>query len=206
VLPSSSISTEISQSLASIGKLWAASLLRPRIQREVQEQWDDLIKLWATSDLPLAIRKSGGVRGAVMKHQTGRELIIADNSPAQWSFVQAYERKVYTLEAITRCLETDEIPFTLVAKRSEKERMRYRRTLAPAENVNKRGWKLCHIQDIGLGIRTPLEEVPLDKLKDHFQLLMRPSNHFLIPLQWAGLGEVPEVIDAIRVVEAVKLA
>ena len=26
----------------------------------------------------------------------------------------------------------------------------------------------------------------------------KPGNHFLIPLDWAGLGEVPEVIEQIR--------
>jgi hypothetical protein len=64
--------------------------------------------------------------------------------------------------------------------------------------VNNRGWKLGHIDEVGLNTQTPLSEIPIDTLKRHFCDLLKPSNHFLVPLAWAGLGEVPEIIVQIR--------
>jgi hypothetical protein len=42
----------------------------------------------------------------------------------------------------------------------------------------------------------------LDRLVGHFCFLLKPSNHFLIPKVWSGLGELPEIIDEIRSFEA----
>ncbi len=79
--------------------------------------------------------------------------------------------------------------------------MTYGCTLGSGDNVNKRGWKLCHIEDVGLNTKMAIETLSLESLVKHFKLLMAPSNHFLIPLDWGGLGEVPEVIEEIAAVE-----
>jgi hypothetical protein len=134
-------------------------------------------------------------------HKLGRELIISDNSPAQWAFSQAYTGKMPDLSEIRQMLANDVIPFSYVTKAAEKTQMKYRCTLAGCDNVNKSGWKLCHIEAVGLSTRVPPADVPLEKLLEHFRMLMSPSNHFLVPLRWAGLGEVPEFIQAIRLVE-----
>jgi hypothetical protein len=76
--------------------------------------------------------------------------------------------------------------------------MKYSGTLTAADSLNNRGWKLCHIEGVGLRSPTLLEDFPIDRLVAHFKLLLKPSNHFLVPLSWAGLGELPEVIDEIR--------
>ena len=78
--------------------------------------------------------------------------------------------------------------------------MKYQRTLSVKDNVNKRGWKLCHIERVGLATRTALEEVDLGLLCEAFRRLLAPANQFLVPLHWGGLGEVPEFIEAIRAV------
>jgi hypothetical protein len=197
-LPIADISFELSQQLREIGKLWAASDCRPRIQPEIKRHWDELIDAWTNSDLPLVVRKGSGVRGGTIRHSGGRTIILADNSPAQWAFMRAFQGFSYSLDEISKKLKNDEIPFAFATRRSEKSEVRYKATLSAADNLNKRGWKLCHIEGVGLRSATHLKDFPLERLITHFQLLLKPSNHFLVPLSWAGLGELPEVIDEIR--------
>ena len=200
-LPLSERDSEFSAKLRELGEAWACSAFRPRLSDATKAHWNSLINEWAASDLPVAIRKSGDVRGSVIKHNSGREIIIADNSPAQWSFSQAFKGQCFSLMDIHNLLENDAIPFTFATKSSEKSRMLYKRTLGISDNVNKRGWKLCHIVNIGLNTKEPIQTIPLVKLIEHFKLLMAPSNHFLIPLEWGGLGEVPEIIEEIAIFE-----
>jgi hypothetical protein len=202
VLPSSTKPTEIADGIRDLGRIWASSISRPRIVPSAKASWDALVDLWAGSDLPLAIRKSGGIRGKSLIHSSGRILVLADNSPAHWAFTRAYANVSYGLSDIRLLLEQDQVPFAYATKRSEKANMTYRCTLSSADNVNKQGWKLCHIQEIGLGTKINVCQVPLETLIQHFRLLMKPSNHFLVPLQWAGLGELPEFISEIRKVES----
>jgi hypothetical protein len=44
---------------------------------------------------------------------------------------------------------------------------------------------------------TPLADVDVDRLREHFRKFMSPSNMFVIPLKYAGLGELPEFCEAI---------
>src|SRR5438105_13116219 len=116
-----SVPPEMSARLAELGRVWAQATDRPRISPEVKRSWDRLLSAWIDSDLPLVIRKSGGVRGAEIVHKkTGRRLIISDNSPAQWSFAQAYAGCVYTIEDIRERLAQDAIPFAFATKSEEK--------------------------------------------------------------------------------------
>jgi hypothetical protein len=71
---------------------------------------------------------------------------------------------------IRNLLEQDTVPFTFATKASEKSLMVYKRTLGTSDNVNKRGWKLCHIVDIGLNTKEPIETIPLVKLIEHFKM------------------------------------
>jgi hypothetical protein len=185
-----------------MGREWAHTPERPRISVDIKKCWDELLSAWSKSDVPLVIRKSGGVRGVALLHNSGRELIVADNSPAQWAFAQAYAGRTYDLDDVRQLLAKDEIPFAFATRTAEKVQMKYRRTLAPHDNVNKCGWKLCHIEEIGLSTRIPLVELPLDTLIWHFRLLVSPSNHFVVPLHWSGLGEVDEFIAEIKEYES----
>jgi len=188
----------ISEKLREVGEAWATSDARPRVSSEIREKWDCLLDAWAASDLPIAIRKSGGVRGQVRTHITGRKLIVSDNSPAQWAFSRAFSGDVYSIEEISKQLQQNEIPFCYAIKKAEKDQITYSCALQPQDNVNKIKWKLCHIKDIGLNTPVPIERVSIELLLTHFILLVKPSNHFLVPLRWAGLGEIPEVIDEVR--------
>jgi hypothetical protein len=200
-LPQSQRPAEISKKLYELGRVWAYSEFRPRIPHSIKAYWDALLDEWAESDLPLVIRKGGGIRGSVVKHRSGRPIVIADNSPAQWSFTRAFGGQLYSLADIRTLLDKDSIPFTFATKTTEKSQMIYKCTLSSGDNLNKRGWKLCHIEDVGLKTKSAMETLSLESLVDHFKLLMAPSNHFLIPLDWGGLGEVPEVIKEIAAVE-----
>lgn len=187
--------------LCEVGHQWALSDLRPRISLEMKKHWEGLVRARVESVLPMPIRKSGGVRGGIVVHRDGRKLVFADNSPAQWAFSRAFAECAYSLGDIGRLFEHDEIPFAFAAKNAEKGQMGFKCTLSTTDNVNKHGWKLCHIQEVGLNTRTPIADLPIETLKRHSCYLLMPANHFLIPLVWAGLGEAPEFIEEIRKVE-----
>jgi hypothetical protein len=200
-LPQSQRPIELSEKLRELGRVWSRSEYRPRVPQATKAHWDVLLDEWAASDLPLVIRKGGGIRGSVVKHTSGRLIVIADNSPAQWCFNRTFGGQLYSVVDIRILLEKDTIPFTFAIKTAEKRLMTYRCTLSTDDNVNKRGWKLCHIKDVGLNTKMAIETLSLESLVKHFKLLMAPSNHFIIPLDWGGLGEVPEVIEEIAAFE-----
>lgn len=60
------------------------------------------------------------------------------------------------------------------------------------------GWKLCHISRVGLNRRTPVEGVDLEVLTNAFNNLLSPSNYFVLPKKWGGLGEAPEFIKGFQ--------
>lgn len=192
----------MSSLLTQLGELWALAPERPRVADSAKAAWNALIEAWIQSDLPIVIRKGGGIRGAELRHRSGRRLIVADNSPAQWAFTRAYEGEMHDVQSIRLLLQRDEIPFAFATKAAEKAKMTYKRTLSARDNVNKRGWKLCHIDDVGLSTKTPLEDIDLSELCAHFRRLLSPSNQFVVPLHWSGLGEVPEFIAAVRVADS----
>ena len=136
------------------------------------------------------LRREGMAKGMRVK--------CADNSPAQWAFVQAYAGRIFSLAEIRELLARDAIPFAYATRTAEKPQMRFRCTLHAKDNVNKYGWKLCHLEEIGLSTRIPLARIPVAVLVRHFRLFMGPSNHFVVPLNRAGLGEVEEFIQEIR--------
>jgi hypothetical protein len=199
-LPYSKISLELTQKLGEIGKFWASSPDRPSIQPDMKHHWDTLIDDWANSDIPLVVRKGGGVRGGIVRHSRGRTIILSDNSPAQWVFMRAYQQTRPSLDEIPSLLR--KIPFAFVATRADKSKTTYKGTLQVGDNLGNRGWRLCHIKPIGLRTREPVQSLPIEKLLDHFRLLLKPSNFFLVPLSRAGLGELSEVIDEVRKFEA----
>lgn len=201
LLPHIDIPQEFSSLLEAAGKQWAASNQRPRISSDMKKHWDSLVDAWAASQLPLVIRKSGELRGATVLHCTGRKLIIADNSPAQWAFSWAYAGHSYSLAQIEDMIQKDEVPFAFATKAAEKAHMAFKRTLLPSDCVNRRGWKLCHIKEVGLRTKTKLEDISIEILTEHFQNLLKPSNQFLIQLKLAGLGEVKEIIEAVKTFE-----
>ncbi len=206
ILPMSAIPADLSGIVRDVGQGWAVSALRPRLSSDVKARWDLLINHWVDSDLPLVVRRSGGVRGAVVMHSSRRRVVLADNSPAQWAFSRAFAGYAYSVHEIREFLRVDEVPFAYAVKKADRGQMEFHCTLSARDNVNKTGWKLCHIEDVGLRTRARTEDLPIESVEQHFRLLIAPSNHFLVPLAWSGIGELPEVIDEIRRVETARFS
>jgi len=205
-IAASVIPLELRQKMQELGRLWAESSERLRLSSEMKKHWDALIEAWvADLEVPLAVRKMGsGVRGGVVIHGgSGRELVLADNSPAQWAFSCALQGCRYSIEDIKSQIKSDKIPFTFATKRAERSAVKYKATLSTCDvNLNSQGWKLCHIVPVGLKSRTLVQDLSVGQLENHFRLLLKPSNHFLVPKCWAGLGEIPEVINEVRAFES----
>lgn len=186
---------EIADAVRNLGQKWAASADCPHIAPDVSAGWDLLLQEWREDEtLPLIIRKGGGVRGAELTHMKGRKIIVADNSPAQWSCHLALTGVIPKIQDIREWLEQDQIPMSFAIKTAERNQITYSQTLGNW-SVNQFGWKLCHKIPVGLKTRTPLEEIGIEQLRIAFFNLLRPSNHFLLPKAWGGLGEVQEFID-----------
>ncbi len=192
--------TDLDGELRRLASLWAKHPIRPRIQPTIATHWDDLIASWAADDsLPLLIRKRerGVARGEVIIHDTGRELVLTDNSPAWCSYLGAFSERLPSLSDIRSALMEDAIPVTMVVDREMVARARYRCCTVGEPSPNTCGWKVCHKREVGLGGRRPVKHRPLNDLKTHFRDFLSPSNMFLVPLLLGGLGELTEFIEAI---------
>ncbi len=184
--------------VAEFGRLWAESMSRPRISVDVLKHWDNLLDCWANeSELPLYIRKSSSIRGSEIEHNSGRKIVYCDNSPAHWSYIMASRGECPSLVEIESRVNSDSIPVVMIQKVADRPHATYHRSLSSDFNVNKHGWKLAHIHQVGLKTRTPVSEIPIDTIIQKFKFLLSPSNMFVVPLAWAGLAEAQEVIDAI---------
>lgn len=183
----------VSLLIKKLGKEWNS--IRPRIDPNVLKGWDKTIKEWSvTASLPLIVRKSNDMRGVELKHETGRSVIISDNSPAQWSCYLAYCGNVPKIEDIRENLKNDGIPMSFAVKKGEEDFIKYKKTLGNY-SLNKSGWKLCHRKPVGLNSSEDISQIHIKTLIDSFTKLMSPSNFFLVPLKWGGLGELQEFID-----------
>ncbi|MFP6634026.1 MAG: hypothetical protein VCD16_15445 [Planctomycetota bacterium] len=123
--------------------------------------------------------------------------MAVDNSPPQWAYALALNRICPTLEEISTLQERDQVPVAMVLKKSEKKAATYR-CAGGRDTMNSSGWKLCHIEPVGLGRRGETAELPLDEIEDHFRKLMSPRNMFVVPKNRSGLGELPEMSEAVR--------
>jgi hypothetical protein len=165
---------------------WATSPLRPRVALSVKRHWADLVNQWADDPtIPLFVRKASAGRGRTLTHVSGRCLIPGDNSPAVWAFTNALQGQCPTIKQVREALSARKIPveFTRLGGYGE---------------LNKAGWKLAHMQPVGLKVRRPLEELPLTTLRKHFDNFLSPANMFVVPKAWPCLGEMPAVIEAIE--------
>ncbi|HQG32929.1 MAG TPA: hypothetical protein PLA83_13440 [Deltaproteobacteria bacterium] len=184
----------ISDLLIRLGNLWAESNVCPQIKKEIVIAWDTVLKEWAHDDsLPLLIRKVSLVRGSEIIHSSGRRIIPADNSPAQWVCHLALMGIVPTITEIREAFLNDNIPVSFAHKKEEKDQRKYHCTLGQY-TINKDGWKLCHISAVGLNDRSSLSSIDIQELKKVFFNLLSPSNYFLLPKAWGGLGETDEFI------------
>ena len=192
--------TEIDVGIHRLARLWAAHPMRPRLIPRIAARWDALISAWAADErLPLLVRKSESdvARGEVIIHDSGRELVPTDNSPASWSYMKAYAGEVPTLREVHGAFASDSIPVAMVVDREMRARSRYRCCRVKMLNPNAFGWKVCHKLEVGLNGRASLKNRPIVLLQAHFRDFLSPSNMFLVPLFLGGLGEVRHFIEAI---------
>lgn len=102
-----------------------------------------------------------------------------------------------SLQDIRALLSEDAIPVAMIQKAIEKPAAKYHCTLTRQFNVNEYGWKLAHIQAVGLNNRTHISALPLERLVAQFLSLMAPANMFVVPLAWAGIAEIESVVLAV---------
>ncbi len=186
---------DIGKIIHNLGQRWVRSPICPKVKQGVAKQWAILLNDWKNDKaLPLLVRKGSAVRGSEIVHASGRKIVPCDNSPAQWAYSLAMSGEVPTIEGLIDGFAADRIPVSFAHKKEEKGHRRYHCTLG-AFTVNKKKWKLCHIKKVGLKTRLPLEETDIELLKERFFLLLAPENHFLLPLEWGGIGEAKEFIN-----------
>lgn len=194
----SELPSDIGKILNTLGRMWRKSEIRPNIEPSVVARWNDLLEEWADDkSLPLLIRKGSLVRGSEIRHASGRMIVPCDNSPAQWACNLALREHVPSIAEIRKQFSDDSIPVSFAHRKTEKQARRYHCTLGK-HTVNKNGWKLCHISSVGLNTRLALADVNLAELKAKFVTLLSPSNYFLLPMAWGGLGEAVEFIDGFQ--------
>src|SRR5205085_2771916 len=194
VLPS-----EMAQLVARLAQTWAEHPSRPKPQPDVLSRWDELIESWVGDiSLPLYVRKHKDNRGTELIHPAARTLVPTDNSPAQWALALAVLGETPTLAEVRDLITADAIPVAMIFKRIEKETARFKCTLKQVVNPNDAGWKVAHVEGVGLYRNSSLVDLSMTLLQQHFRWLMNPRNMFVVPTKYAGLGELPEFCDAMR--------
>lgn len=187
----------------SLAETYWNSPIRPRLGPDVAIHWDQLIEAWAdTVDLPLFIRKQQTESGDLLIHAaTQRELAPCDNSPAHWAILSAFHMGTSaTLDDVRAALAAHRISVTMAMSKTEIEESRIKGVLAanPDLNASEYGWKVDHIDEVGLKQRGDIREMPIESLKQHFKRLMKPSNIVLVPSKLKGLGDMPEFLRLLR--------
>jgi hypothetical protein len=187
----------LSNKLREFAEAWKLSPIRPDCTAEAKKYWDSLISKWAKDpNLPLFVRKQGDHRGQSVIHDSGRELILTDNSPAQWVYSLCYQDKRYKLRDIQSLLLKDEVPVAALLRPTERGNAKYKCTLSSLQgDLVLLGWKLAHVNSSGLRTSKRLEEQPIASLMTHFVRSMSPSNMILLPKNWAGVADTPEMVS-----------
>ncbi|MDE2717666.1 MAG: hypothetical protein OXI33_11725 [Chloroflexota bacterium] len=137
----------------------------------------------ATPSLPLLIRDSRR-RGEQAVCSDGRIVLFCDNSPANWSLRLALAGQAPDIRAWNDIRE--HVPLTFRSKRP-----------AGRRDLNRSGWKICHIEAVSDRKRVAIEDSPVDRLEGAFRRLLFPGNMFLVPKSISGAGELPEVVRAV---------
>src|SRR5690242_13538995 len=189
---------EILRAAEALSVAYAQSQLRPRLALPVLQHWDKLIDDWSEDmRLPLFIRKHSGNRGSSVIHlSTGRVLVPCDNSPAHWAMATAFSKGVSITMDILRGVHR-QIPAAMILKATESKTAQFKASLGKY-NVSIYGWRLDHIEDVGLNTRTEIDSMNMETLKNHFHLLMKPSNIVLVPTALKGLGDLPMFLSTLK--------
>ncbi len=160
------------------------------VEESVRTRWKKLLDEWEVAqDIPLLVRKGSGRRGSEVVHESGRKLVLCDNSPAQWGCWLAVGGRTPSVAQVREWFDCDAIPVAMALGAEERKQARYQCPLREY-SVNLHGWKLCHIEPVGLNVRGPLDRIPIAKVQAAFRNLLDPANYFLLAKPLSGLGEV----------------
>jgi hypothetical protein len=176
---------------------WRESPMRPNITGYDALVWHGVLQEWVRDrGMPLLIRRPRYGRGREIAHASGRILVPTDDSPAMYLLSLAMEHRRPSRGALQSALETGRLPIATALTKEERSRARYTGTIGDmdAPNLNGLGYSVCHITHVGLR-RVPLEERTEVELVAHSLLFLSPVNMFVVPKEYAGLGELPEFID-----------
>ena len=178
---------ELIEPLRDLGDRWAQSVNRPRPSKNALNKWDRLLKLWVgKKDLPLLMRKSGR-RGEADICSNGRKVLFTDNSPANWALGLALNGTVPSIGSWSETDVRSNVPFEFTKKQGFK-----------LIDLNKAGWKICHIEPVSDRRRRKIGDIPPEEIETAFLRFLSPANMFLIPKEISGAGEIQEVINAVR--------
>lgn len=184
---------DLNAQVEALGRAWATSPIRPRVDPAVRDSWNILLDSWANDrQLPLFVRKLSGGRGSVLRRKDGHAIVPTDNSPAHWAFALAWNKVTPALREIRDEAYRKQIPVAFALKKAESDKADYCRTLGKL-SLSRCRWNVCHFEEIGLG-RVDLPTAPWDKLEHHFKKFLSPENMFVVPLEWSGLADVPAFI------------
>ena len=193
--------TELSKIIKEFAVLWLKSRHRPRPSREILAKWQRLLSSWIRDQsMPLFIRKAREGRGKRIRHKSGRILIPADNTTAHWSFSLALNNRCPRKSRIKQMLLDRRVPIAFAPLPDER---RYfsssSHELRRKEyDLNLQGWKLAHIDPVGLKSRHSLKDRDIEELEIHFMKFLDPSNMFVVPKRWSGIAEAEEIIEVFR--------
>jgi hypothetical protein len=179
--------------LLEFGRLWAADPARPSPAPEMLAAWDGVLDRWIASDLPLILRIQKRI-GETARSRDGRTVIFADNMPANWALASALEGEVPNIDSWTAETLANNVPLSMVSRSAVKV------------DLNQLGWKVCHIDGVSDRRRGAVEDYAAAELGVRMRRFLSPRNMFVIPKVWSGAGELPEVIEAVRMHEARGLA
>ena len=185
--------------ITAAAKAWFADPDRPRLDEAVLERWSQLLDEWCEApDLPLLIRKARDNRGHLIAHNSGRSYVPADNSPAHWSTALAHAGMCPSIDEVREMFLNDKIPVAMVIKSAERVASKYRCTRQAVPGPNQLGWKVAHINEVGLGYTQSIDSLPWNVIAAHFKRFLDPANMFLVPKAYGGVAETPEFLEAFR--------
>ncbi len=176
---------------------WRESPTRPNVSGFDALRWHAVLQEWVRDRaMPLLVRRPRMGRGREIQHPSGRVLVPTDDAPAMYLLSLAMEQRTPDCGMIREALLSGRMPVAAALTDDERAQARYKGTVATMDtpNLNELGYSVCHITHVGLR-RVPLEERTEVELVAHSLLLLSPVNMFVVPKEYAGLGELPEFVD-----------
>jgi hypothetical protein len=169
-----------SHPLSLLAERWLLSDSRPRPAKAAMYAMHKLV-VDSSQDkgLPLIVRRMDGRRGQELEHHTGRKLVLADNSPANWSYACALQGLTPDLGT---ALQDGTLPLAFFLPKAERAAAKYPNPLnrAHPKSLNPE-WEVCHLDDVrGRAFRGDICKAPIEMLEERMVLLMSPTNIFLV--------------------------